>query len=441
MQPDSHRARARKYDTYNPGRVHNGTSYVPPASQQAQLQSNTSIPPHDIRSGYVPPEASAFSPQASAPQAESYSYGGTSGYAPQAHPAQDDFFANSEQVVQPMYSPEVQPASYASMPATQMSSQQFAHQNVASQAQYQITQQNDSQSDSAPVDQQILRKSKKSPRDFSVPSKKQRRGAFATIMHATVQVDRVTRQSVKAVKHTFEPPQLAALRTKRQKLFMRSFYTVAALSMFASVYLGVHKVLYGEDMKQQAEIQKVLSAQTNTQNDASRGSEVPSEKQPTSQDMKTYLVAPPYPRYLRIPSMSLDVRVRRLGLDSNGAVGSPNNINDIGWYDASVKPGEKDGASLMFGHLTGPTAHGAFWDIQKLPVDAKIEIEKGNGEIVRYKVKKVESVPNDEFNIVNFLSAEQPGINELRLITTSGKFDNVSVRDSGRYVVYAVQVP
>ena len=51
--PDQLRSRLRKYDAYDAGR-----SYVHP-TPDANV-SAAAVPPHDVRSGYVPPQVSAY---------------------------------------------------------------------------------------------------------------------------------------------------------------------------------------------------------------------------------------------------------------------------------------------------------------------------------------------------------------------------------------------
>lgn len=269
-------------------------------------------------------------------------------------------------------------------------------------------------------------------------SPKTKRSLFSVILDTTVEVDRVTRQSVQAVRHSFEPPHISAMRTRRQKLLVRWFYTMGTVSFVVAMVLGIYAFTHAGSPKPVTST-GVLGAQTN-QNDANRLSESPAENKPTAEDIATYLVAPAYPRYLRIPSINVSTRIRRLGIDSKGAVSTPNNINDSGWYDASVKPGDNDGASIIEGHVAGQTQHGVFWDLNKLVYGDTIQIEKGSGEVISYKVTKTEKVPADQLNMRNYLASESPGKNDLKLITAAGKYNIVNGIYDTRLVVYAQQI-
>ena len=263
-----------------------------------------------------------------------------------------------------------------------------------------------------------------------------KKNLFSSLVKASVEVERVTRQSVQSVKHSFEPPHISAMRTRRQKLLVRGFYALGALSFVFAVVLGARQLTESNKPRGAS---SVLGAETDA-NDATRSSELPAENKPTTEDINTYLVAPQYPRYIRIPSINVDARIRRLGIDRNGAIATPNNINDAGWYDASVKPGEKEGASIIEGHVAGKTQHGVFWDVSKLTIGAIIEIEKGNGEVISYKVTRTEKVAKEQLNMSSYLSSEIPGKHDLKLITTPSKSTILSGASDMRFVVFAQQM-
>lgn len=280
---------------------------------------------------------------------------------------------------------------------------------------------------STPVSTDFLNLSINSDKPVGAPKKT----LFSSIVKASVEIEKVTRQSVTAVKHSFEPPNIDLIRTKKQKLIARSFYALGAMSFVMAVYFGFQTLTKKDTPK------SVLGSQTNIQNDTNRVSEIPSEQVPSQQDISTYLVASEYPRYMRIPSLKINTRIRRLGLDRKGAVGTPNNIHDAGWYDSSAKPGDKDGSSIIVGHIAGPTMHGLFWDLPLISQGTIIEIEKGNGFVIRYKVSKIEKIPNDSFDISKYLVQEAPGKNDLKLITATNKFNTVSGDYTQRVVVFA----
>ena len=263
-----------------------------------------------------------------------------------------------------------------------------------------------------------------------------KKSVFSSIINATVQIEKVTRQSVHAVKHSFEPPEIEYFRSKKQRYFTRSFYLVGIAS-FVFAVLALTTNIIGAKAKPLT-VGGVLGAQVDTQNDANRLSEIPTENKPSQQDMKTYLVTYQYPRYLRVPSLGIDARIRRLGIDSKGQVGTPNNIFDSGWYDGSSKPGEKEGSSIIVGHVSGPSTHGVFWDIDSIAINAVIEIEKGNGEILKYKVSRIDRTVSSDIDLNHYLKPDYGMKTDLKLITSSGKYDKVDAQYAGRTIVIAV---
>lgn len=257
--------------------------------------------------------------------------------------------------------------------------------------------------------------------------------AISAIMRATVQLEKVTKNSISVVKQTFEPDEINAIRTKKQKLFVRSAYAVGTASFLLLIGFGSRFVLGSRSTPQQKD---VLGVQTNG---TRKVSNEPTEQKPTDQDIKTYLVAPKYPRYIRIPKLGLEARVRRLGIDSKGAVAFPTNIYDIGWYDGSVKPGDNEGSSVLIGHLMGATQHGALWDIDILRAGDSIEIERGDGTVIKYRITKLyKAEPEDDLS--TFLTPEINGKHDIKILTANGMYDKVSGDAQQRTVVYATEI-
>ena len=149
------------------------------------------------------------------------------------------------------------------------------------------------------------------------------------------------------------------------------------------------------------------------------------ETAPTEQEKKEYVVAAELPRYLSIPKLNvINSRVIAVGVKANGEMGTPNNIFDVGWYNASGKPGQ-GGVMVIDGHNGGPHVHGVFKDLPSLVEGDIIKIERGgDGEIFEYKVvenKTVLLLEADEYMKTAFLSPE-PGKESLTLISCTGEW-------------------
>lgn len=154
------------------------------------------------------------------------------------------------------------------------------------------------------------------------------------------------------------------------------------------------------------------------------GDELLEEEQPTETQVEEYTVAADRPRYLSIPKLGItNSRVIAVEVKSNGELGTPNNIFDVGWYESSGKPG-KGKTMVIDGHNGGPHVHGVFKDLPNLVAGDIIKIERGDGTVFNYKVvenKTVALSEADSYMKTAFRSPE-PGKESLTLISCTGEW-------------------
>jgi sortase (surface protein transpeptidase) len=223
-----------------------------------------------------------------------------------------------------------------------------------------------------------------------------------------------------------------------KKSFFNTQRLLTGMAAFLFVAGGVVTwtgLMANKDVKVQA---KTLAAQVeevretgNTDNVV----DVPDEESPPP-DIDAYATKPTYPKIISIPSIESRGRVTPLGLKSSGQMESPYNIYDAGWYDKSSTPGSA-GATLIDGHVSGPSKPGIFKNLEKLAAGAKIEIERGDGKKYSYTVIKVETVDVDKVNMAKLLVPITAGSRGLNLITCGGHFDASSNKYLQRTIVYA----
>lgn len=148
------------------------------------------------------------------------------------------------------------------------------------------------------------------------------------------------------------------------------------------------------------------------------------EEQPTETQVEEYTVAADRPRYLSIPKLGIsNSRIIAVGVKSNGELGTPNNIFDVGWYESSGKPG-KGKTMVIDGHNGGPHVHGVFKDLPKLAAGDIIKIERGDGTVFNYRVVENKTVllsEADSYMKTAFRSPE-PGKESLTLISCTGEW-------------------
>lgn len=113
----------------------------------------------------------------------------------------------------------------------------------------------------------------------------------------------------------------------------------------------------------------------------------PSEKTP-AKDKGGYTsvkVAFDQPNRLLIDKLGVSAQIRNLGANDNGLLMFPGNIYDIGWYNKSALPGNKN-TILLDGYTEGPTKKGLLYSGDQLKTGDTITIVRGDGVHFDYRV-------------------------------------------------------
>jgi sortase (surface protein transpeptidase) len=158
------------------------------------------------------------------------------------------------------------------------------------------------------------------------------------------------------------------------------------------------------------------------------------EKSPTPEQKRDYVVAASAPRYLKIDTLGVDARVLPVGKDAGGKIGAPSGIWDVGWYDSSSRPGEP-GVSFIDGHISGPALPAVFRDLHTLHADDTIAVERGDGMQMTYRVKSVQIEQLAEIDMDTLLTTTVDGKPTLVLMTCGGEFDSQAYAYDQRVVV------
>lgn len=150
-----------------------------------------------------------------------------------------------------------------------------------------------------------------------------------------------------------------------------------------------------------------------------------------------YAVGPDLPRVVKIPRLQVEARVKRVGINTSGELETPSNVHDVGWYDGSVKPG-REGTTFLNGHVQGSTKPGVFSRLNILKEGDSIQIERGDGKLINYKVVGIESVEPSKVDMEKILADRMPGKDGLTLMTSSSRYDVRTNQYEPRIVVYAI---
>ena len=148
------------------------------------------------------------------------------------------------------------------------------------------------------------------------------------------------------------------------------------------------------------------------------------EEEPTEEEVREYTVAPDRPRYLSISKLGINkARILTMGVNAKGELDTPRNIFDVGWYEASGKPG-LGGTAIIDGHNGGPHVHGVFKNLPSLVTGDIIEIERGDGVVFRYSVIENNAISLDESDEYMATAAQSPEADKesVTLITCTGEW-------------------
>lgn len=165
------------------------------------------------------------------------------------------------------------------------------------------------------------------------------------------------------------------------------------------------------------------------------------ETEPTESEVAEYIVAPDRPRYLMIEKLGI-ARSRVIPVGSaNGEMGTPNNIFDVGWYTGSGKPGQGK-TMIIDGHNGGPHVLGVFKALPSLAAGDIIQVERGDGQLFRYKVVENKEVPLAEADAYMHVAAisPEPGKESVTLISCTGEWSQAQGTYLSRQFTRAILV-
>ncbi len=162
----------------------------------------------------------------------------------------------------------------------------------------------------------------------------------------------------------------------------------------------------------------------------------PSSVKPKPEAVASYSVPPNDPKYIAIPAISLsNTPVLKLGLLTSGAIATPSNIYETGWYNGSARPGQA-GAMFIYGHVSSWTANGIFYNLKKLAPKDQITITRGDNKTYTYQVVSTRTYAYNNVDMGQVLApvvANTPGLN---LMTCTGQLIKGTSEFNQRLVVF-----
>lgn len=158
---------------------------------------------------------------------------------------------------------------------------------------------------------------------------------------------------------------------------------------------------------------------------------------PTASPTPTATPTPtiPQPRQFDIPKINVSAPIMPVGVDENGKMQLPENINEVGWYSLGFKPGEA-GNAVISGHLDSATGAGAiFFHLRELEPGDNLYVTDEHGNqynfvVTRKAIYKYDKVPLEE--VFGESTKKQ-----LNLITCTGQWIASQHNYSQRMIIYS----
>jgi sortase (surface protein transpeptidase) len=141
------------------------------------------------------------------------------------------------------------------------------------------------------------------------------------------------------------------------------------------------------------------------------------------------------PTRLRIPTLGVDAPLDPVGLEADGGMEIPEDVERVGWYEPGVAPGE-EGSAVLSGHVDSRTqGPGVLFELRSIDVDDEVVIETAEGE-QRWRVVGRTRYGKQALPVDELFSWEGPP--RLVIITCGGDFDPEAGAYEENVVVHAV---
>jgi hypothetical protein len=148
---------------------------------------------------------------------------------------------------------------------------------------------------------------------------------------------------------------------------------------------------------------------------------------------------PSRPTRIAIPSLDIEAKIHRVGLDEHGAIAAPSQrrADEAGWYEDGPTPGQF-GPAVIVGHVDDTRRPAVFHRLASVRPGSRVEITRRDRQVAIFQVTEVRSydksaLPADEV----YGDFSRPG---LRLITCGGRWVGGETGYADNVVVFATLV-
>lgn len=140
------------------------------------------------------------------------------------------------------------------------------------------------------------------------------------------------------------------------------------------------------------------------------------------------------PVALGIPALGLTVSLSMLGLNPDGTVEVPTDVQQPGWYRFGPTPGQ-DGSAVILGHVDSYRGPGVFFELRTLRVGDPIDVRLTDGVVADFEVTAIATYSKNRFPAQ--LVYGPHGYSALQLVTCGGTFDPATGHYLSNIVVYS----
>jgi hypothetical protein len=147
-----------------------------------------------------------------------------------------------------------------------------------------------------------------------------------------------------------------------------------------------------------------------------------------------FVAARSLPTEIQIPAIGLSVSLSTLGLNPDGTVQVPTDVQQPGWYRLGPSPGQI-GSAVILGHVDSYKGPAVFFKLRDLVPGDLINVNLADGSMAQFKVTAVSMYPKSNFPDQAVYGSH--GFSGLQLVTCAGVFDTKTGHYLSNIVVYS----
>ncbi len=143
------------------------------------------------------------------------------------------------------------------------------------------------------------------------------------------------------------------------------------------------------------------------------------------------------PTRLSIPRLGVYAPVVATGVEPDGSMTIPRDVDEVGWYRFGPAPGAEAGSAVLAGHVDGRgQGPGALYRTREVVVGDEITVTTAGGDRSVYRVVARQQIDKGRLPVETLF--ERAGPPRLVLITCGGPFLREAARYRDNVVVVAV---